>query len=182
MVPGLHRRGTLAHEYSDIGFVCLRDPAEAVAVPARAGSIVVFSSLTPHSTGPNRTDQVRKAYIVQYAPAGAAVVRPEPGGPAQRVPADDEGRQYEVLRGGERGHALGPPAPTVACRPGLPHRRGPPLPICAGRPIMTVVAVTEPSLFLVPVTPMKAPTLSAEALEVVPPPGPGSVLKVVLDE
>ncbi len=59
---------------------------------------------------------------------------------------------------------------------------GPPLPICGGRPIMTVVAVTEPSLFLVPVTPMKAPTLSAEALEVVPPPGPGLVLKVVLVE
>ena len=35
VVPGLHRRGTLAHEYSDIGFVCLRDPADAVAVPAR---------------------------------------------------------------------------------------------------------------------------------------------------
>ena len=102
VVPGLHRRGTLAHEYSDIGFVCLRDPADAVAVPVRAGSIVVFSSLTPHSTGPNRTDEVRKAYIVQYAPDGAAVVRPEPGGPAQRVAADDEGRQYEVLRRGER--------------------------------------------------------------------------------
>jgi ectoine hydroxylase-related dioxygenase (phytanoyl-CoA dioxygenase family) len=101
VVPGLHRRGTLAHDYSDIGFVCLRDPAEAVAVPARAGSIVVFSSLTPHSTGPNRTDGTRKAYIVQYAPAGAAVVRPRPGGPGQRVVADDETRQYEVLRGGQ---------------------------------------------------------------------------------
>ena len=75
VVPGLHRRGTLAHEYSDIGFVCLRDPAAAVAVPAPAGSIVVFSSLTPHSTGPNRTDAVRKAYIVQFAPSGAEVVR-----------------------------------------------------------------------------------------------------------
>jgi len=102
VVPGLHRRGTLAHEYSDIGFVCLRDPAEAVAVPAAAGSIVVFSSLTPHSTGPNRTPAVRKAYIVQFAPTGAAVIRPEPGGALTRVTADDEGRQYEVLRHGER--------------------------------------------------------------------------------
>ncbi len=102
VVPGLHRSGTLAHEYSDIGFVCLREPADAVAVPARAGSIVVFSSLTPHSTGPNRTDAVRKAYIVQYAPDGAEVVRPEARGPALRVPATDEGRQYEVLRRGER--------------------------------------------------------------------------------
>jgi phytanoyl-CoA hydroxylase len=42
-----------------------------VAVTARAGSVIVFSSLTPHSTGPNRTDAVRKAYIVQYAPDGA---------------------------------------------------------------------------------------------------------------
>ena len=102
VVPGLHRRGTLAHEYSDIGFVCLRDPADAVAVPARAGSIVVFSSLTPHSTGPNRTDAVRKAYIVQYAPAGAEVVRPEPGGPAQRVPADDEAASTRCCARGER--------------------------------------------------------------------------------
>ncbi len=102
VVPKLHRRGTLAHEYSDIGFVCLRDPEDAIAVPARAGSIVVFSSLTPHSTGPNRTDEVRKAYIVQYAADGAAVLRREPGGTTQRVAATDGGRQYEVLRGGER--------------------------------------------------------------------------------
>jgi ectoine hydroxylase-related dioxygenase (phytanoyl-CoA dioxygenase family) len=103
VVPGLHRRGTLAHEYSDIGFVCLRDPPDAVAVPARAGSIVVLSSLTPHSTGPNRTGDVRKAYIVQYAPSGAQVVRPEPGGGTPlRLPAADEVRQYEVLRAGGR--------------------------------------------------------------------------------
>lgn len=104
VVPRLHRRGTLAHEYSDIGYVCLRDPAESVPVPAAAGSIVVFSSLTPHSTGPNRTDQVRKAYIVQFAPRGAEVIRPDPEGDAAglRVPADDEARQYEVVRGGER--------------------------------------------------------------------------------
>jgi ectoine hydroxylase-related dioxygenase (phytanoyl-CoA dioxygenase family) len=109
VVPGVHRRGTLAHEYSDLGYVCLRDPESAVPVPATAGSIVVFSSLTPHSTGPNRTNDVRKAYIVQYAPTGAEVIRadgPGPGGPGPgattRVPADDEGRQYEVLRGGRR--------------------------------------------------------------------------------
>jgi phytanoyl-CoA hydroxylase len=102
VVPGLHRLGTLAHEYSDIGFVCLREPADAVAVPASAGSIVVFSSLTPHSTGPNLTEEVRKAYIVQFAPKGAAVIRSEPGGQPTRISADDESRQYEVLRQGER--------------------------------------------------------------------------------
>lgn len=100
VVPRLHRRGTLAHEYSDIGFICLTDPDDAVAVPARRGSIVVFSSLTPHSTGPNRTDDIRKAYIVQFAPAGAEVVRSEPGGAVTRVPANDAGRQYVIVRDG----------------------------------------------------------------------------------
>ena len=102
VVPGRHRQGTLAHEYSETGFVCLRDPDDAVAVPVRAGSIVVFSSLTPHATGPNRTDAVRKAYIVQYAPSGAEVLQPQPDGSVARVPADDGARQYEVLRHGER--------------------------------------------------------------------------------
>jgi phytanoyl-CoA hydroxylase len=102
VVPGLHRRGTLAHEYSDIGFVCLTEPSDAVAVPTRRGSIVVFSSLTPHSTGPNLTGDVRKAYIVQYAPDGAEVIRPGPDGTAGRITANEEPRQYEVLRGGIR--------------------------------------------------------------------------------
>jgi ectoine hydroxylase-related dioxygenase (phytanoyl-CoA dioxygenase family) len=101
VVPRLHRLGTLAHEYSDIGFVCLRDPAEAVPVPATAGSIVVFSSLTPHSTGPNRTGGVRKSYIVQFAPSGAEVIRTGPQGSA-RIAADDASRQYEILRSGRR--------------------------------------------------------------------------------
>jgi ectoine hydroxylase-related dioxygenase (phytanoyl-CoA dioxygenase family) len=100
VVPGMHRLGTLAHEYSDIGFVCLRDPEDAVPVPAPAGSLVVLSSLTPHSTGPNRTTAVRKAYIVQFAPTGAEVVRSEPTGPPTRIRADDPARQYEILRAG----------------------------------------------------------------------------------
>ncbi len=103
VVPGLHRRGTLAHRPSDTGLVCLSDPEEAVAVPANRGDIVVFSSLTPHATGPNLTDGVRKAYIVQYAPAGAEVLRPAADGSITRVAADEHGRQYEVLR---RGHPV----------------------------------------------------------------------------
>ena len=102
VVPGLHRLGTLAHEYTDIGFVCLRDPDDARPVPVSAGSIVVFSSLTPHSTGPNRTNGVRKAYIVQFAPDGAEVVRPAPDGTLTRTRADNEARQYEVVRRGAR--------------------------------------------------------------------------------
>jgi hypothetical protein len=64
----------------------------------------VFSSLTPHLTGPNTTGAVRKAYILQYAPAGAEVLRGDPaiGPPTAREPADAPDRQYPVLRGGQR--------------------------------------------------------------------------------
>src|SRR5262249_13570399 len=99
IVPGLHKQGTLAHRASDLGWVCLEDPAGAVPVEARAASIVAFSSLTPHCTGPNESDGVRKAYIVQYAPFGAAAVVDE-GGTVPRTPADDAGRQYPILAGG----------------------------------------------------------------------------------
>ncbi|HEX5614715.1 MAG TPA: phytanoyl-CoA dioxygenase family protein, partial [Acidimicrobiia bacterium] len=69
--PRVHRHGTLAHRDTPIGYECAGDDTIAVEVPVRAGSVVVFSSLTPHHTGRNTTDQVRKAYIVQYAPDGA---------------------------------------------------------------------------------------------------------------
>jgi phytanoyl-CoA hydroxylase len=66
-----------------------------------AGGVVVFSSLTPHLTGPNLTGEVRKAYILQYAPQGAEVLRGDPSGePTERVPADDPDRQFPVLRAG----------------------------------------------------------------------------------
>jgi ectoine hydroxylase-related dioxygenase (phytanoyl-CoA dioxygenase family) len=103
VVPGLHRLGTLQHEFVDpLGFECLSDPAGAVVAEVPAGGAVVFSSLTPHLTGPNTTDDVRKAYILQYAPAGAEVLRGDPrqGPPHTREPADAPDRQYPVLRGG----------------------------------------------------------------------------------
>jgi phytanoyl-CoA hydroxylase len=101
VVPGLHRRGTLAHRATDIGLVCLSDPGNAIAAPVKKGGMVVFSSLTPHSTGPNLTDAVRKAYIVQYAPAGASVVQVDAQNRQSRIPADDEERQFPVLLGGQ---------------------------------------------------------------------------------
>jgi ectoine hydroxylase-related dioxygenase (phytanoyl-CoA dioxygenase family) len=102
VVPGVHRTGTLAHRLTDAGYVCLDDPPGAVAVPAKAGDVVVFSSLTPHCTGPNLTDGVRKAYIVQYAPDGAAVLARAEDGSTTRTPATDPQRQFPVLAGGER--------------------------------------------------------------------------------
>ena len=96
VAPGLHRRGTLAHWLTPLGYRCLEETAEAVPAPVRAGGIVVFSSLSPHRTGPNRSDGVRKAYIVQFAPHGA--VRLEADGDGyRRVPCDRPDRQYPVL-------------------------------------------------------------------------------------
>jgi len=111
VLPGAHRAGTLLHHWVDpIGWQCLPvDGAEgdaAAAVPAEvaAGGAVVFSSLTPHFTGPNTTDGVRKAYIVQYGPAGMAVVHGDwmaGGPPTGSAPCDDPERQFPVLRAGQ---------------------------------------------------------------------------------
>lgn len=77
VVPGLHRQGTFKHEATPLGWQCLENPSEAVPIPAKKGDIVVFSSLTPHRTGPNLTKGVRKAYILQYAPDGAFARMPD---------------------------------------------------------------------------------------------------------
>jgi len=93
VVPGLHRLGTLKHEATPLGWQCLDHPEDAVPVPAKRGDIVVFSSLTPHRTGPNLTDAVRKAYILQYAPDGASAKAP---GRDQLTLQNDPARQYRV--------------------------------------------------------------------------------------
>ena len=104
VLPGVHKLGTLAHRASDLGFVCAREsrtgasPAtapSALPVPARAGDIVVFSSLTPHSTGANRTRDVRKAYIVQFAPDGAHTIHD-----GTRTACNAPERQFPILLGG----------------------------------------------------------------------------------
>jgi ectoine hydroxylase-related dioxygenase (phytanoyl-CoA dioxygenase family) len=98
VAPGLHRMGTLEHRLTTAGWQCLEaDPADAVAVEAEAGSLVVFSSLTPHKTGPNLTSQVRKAYIVQFAPEGAVAWRAGTEPELQ----DDRERQFPILSHGE---------------------------------------------------------------------------------
>lgn len=40
---------------------------KAVSCPLEAGSALVFSSLTPHSSGANRTNRNRKGYLTQYS-------------------------------------------------------------------------------------------------------------------
>ena len=109
VMPGAHRDGTLAHRPTPVGEECWGDWSEAVEVPVHAGSIVVFSSLTPHATKRNTTDAVRKAYIVQYAPDGAVAYYGDAaaGPPARTEILGDDERRFRILRDGMR---VEPPA------------------------------------------------------------------------
>lgn len=103
VAPGVHLRGTLAHSYVDpLGFECFERFEAAEPAPVPAGGAVVFSSLTPHLTGPNTTDGDRKAYILQYAPDEAELLTGDPaaGSPTGRVPCDEPNRQFAVVRSG----------------------------------------------------------------------------------
>ena len=85
--PRRHARATATSIRSASSASPIRRAARS---PRRcAGSALVFSSLTPHMTGPNLTGAVRKAYILQYAPVGAHVLRGDPsaGPPTERVRA-----------------------------------------------------------------------------------------------
>jgi ectoine hydroxylase-related dioxygenase (phytanoyl-CoA dioxygenase family) len=105
VLPGAHVNGTLLHHWDDpIGWQCIDDPHGAVAAEVPAGGAVVFSSLTPHQTGPNVTDAARKAYIVQYGPAGMRRIDGEwwnGTAPSGEEVCDAPDRQYPVLRGGQ---------------------------------------------------------------------------------
>jgi phytanoyl-CoA hydroxylase len=105
VLPGVHRLGTLRHRRIEtIGWECLTEAPGAVPAEVPAGGAVVFSSLTPHFTGPNTTDATRKAYIVQYGPVDMQVIlgnwwddEPRAGAAA----CDNPDRQFAVLRDGE---------------------------------------------------------------------------------
>ena len=101
VVPSAHLHGTLAHEVTPHGLVCLDRSRRGGTGAARRGSVVVFSSLTPHCTGANRTERVRKAYIVQFAPDGAEVLHVNGKGAVTRVAARHPGRQFPVLTHGQ---------------------------------------------------------------------------------
>jgi ectoine hydroxylase-related dioxygenase (phytanoyl-CoA dioxygenase family) len=97
IAPGVHLGGTLDHWTTGIGLKCLETVEDAVAVPARAGDAIVFSSLSPHRTGPNlKAGSVRKAYILQYCADGSVATLRD----GARVVQDDPERQFKVLEAG----------------------------------------------------------------------------------
>jgi ectoine hydroxylase-related dioxygenase (phytanoyl-CoA dioxygenase family) len=92
-VPGSHRWGLQEYEDRPPG-PCTRairvfteeHQRQAVCPPVAAGSMVLFDSLTWHSSGSNRSDRARRAFIVSYQDALAQggngaqwrIVRPAP--------------------------------------------------------------------------------------------------------
>ncbi len=69
----------------------------------KAGGAVFFSSLTPHLTGPNSSNNVRKAYIVQYAQHDAIVLEGNAadGAPTGSHTIASEPRGIAVLESGQ---------------------------------------------------------------------------------
>jgi ectoine hydroxylase-related dioxygenase (phytanoyl-CoA dioxygenase family) len=108
VMPRVHRDGTLVHRTTPVGEECWGEWSESVEVPVRAGSIVVFTSLTPHATERNTTGEVRKAYIVQYAPDGAVAHHGDAtaGPPTKTEKLGDDTRRFRVVR---EGAPVGPP-------------------------------------------------------------------------
>ena len=73
VIPGSHRHGTVRHHGGAGPFRVGHDGPETdgVPVPVTRGSVLVFSSLLMHRSGPNHTDRSRRAWILQYCGAEA---------------------------------------------------------------------------------------------------------------
>jgi ectoine hydroxylase-related dioxygenase (phytanoyl-CoA dioxygenase family) len=73
VVPGSHKLGLVNH-FKDGRFTEVvqgdtsefDDPARQRALPARAGSLILWNVLTLHSSQPNRSDRPRRAIVLEY--------------------------------------------------------------------------------------------------------------------
>jgi ectoine hydroxylase len=74
-LPGSHKTGLRKHAPKKTGQCKLSfDPVQAeiagaVCPPVKAGSLVLFNALTWHSSGPNPSDRLRRAFIITYQEA-----------------------------------------------------------------------------------------------------------------
>lgn len=71
VLPGAHKQGMIEHQDTEIGKQCYFGDDPGIAVPLKKGSMVVFSSLLFHRSGPNLSERVRKGYVIQYSVANA---------------------------------------------------------------------------------------------------------------
>ena len=70
--PGSHHDGRQRHHAGAGPFrVGYEGPDDGMPVPVRRGSVLVFSSLLMHRSGPNTTGRQRRAWILQYCVADA---------------------------------------------------------------------------------------------------------------
>jgi ectoine hydroxylase-related dioxygenase (phytanoyl-CoA dioxygenase family) len=90
VLPGSHQQGLVEHKDTPIGKQGYLGEDEGTAVPLKKGSMVVFSSLLLHRSGPNLSNTTRKAYILQYTPADAR--HGETGEPFNRLLVVHEGQ------------------------------------------------------------------------------------------
>ena len=95
VMPDISQSGTLEHWETDLGWQCLEGMEQAIPLEAQAGDVVVFSSLTPHRTGPNMTSGERKSYILQYCHEGSVKVSG-----SSREPQNHPDRQYPIVVNG----------------------------------------------------------------------------------
>ena len=72
-----------------------------VAVGLFSGFLLGESPFTPHATGPNRSEQVRKSYIVQFAPIGAEVLSRNRTGAIDRECVDRRSHTFPILVDGD---------------------------------------------------------------------------------
>jgi phytanoyl-CoA hydroxylase len=71
VMPESHKQGIVEHRPTPIGLQCYFGEDPGIPVPLKKGSMVVFSSLLFHRSGPNLSNSMRKGYIVQYFPTYA---------------------------------------------------------------------------------------------------------------
>lgn len=64
--PGSHKRGVLPHHREGTYQICPGDPEGAIAIEAREGDVVLFSSLIVHRSSPNTSIGPRSVYVVEY--------------------------------------------------------------------------------------------------------------------
>ena len=65
--PGSHRAGVQPHQPTDVLFFRGYDgPETGVPVEQQRGEVLVFSSLTMHRTGPNRSKHPRRSWVIQF--------------------------------------------------------------------------------------------------------------------
>lgn len=69
------------HRWDELGKekVGYDGPDEGIALPCPAGTMILFSSLTLHRSGANRTERPRRAYLAQYS--DGPILDPSTGNP-----------------------------------------------------------------------------------------------------